>query len=136
MDKQILLPFEVRRELSKTFRCSRNELNRALTYKVNSSHANLLRSAAIERGGLLYFGTQTPKGNSSIIRTRYDNEEGCIYQLFGDVMKLVVNLGDDCNVDVYVSDRLVASYRHVTVLQWADVLFSFEQIYNRVAIND
>ena len=50
MEKQILLPVIVLRELKDTFKVGRNDLRRALNYERNSRRAKMLRSAALERG--------------------------------------------------------------------------------------
>lgn len=56
MAKQILLPTAVKAELVKTFHITRATLDRALKYSINSSHANMLRTAAIQRGGRVFTG--------------------------------------------------------------------------------
>lgn len=54
--KQILLPATVKAELIQTFRVTRATLDRALKYQTDSPRANLLRAAAIQRGGRLFTG--------------------------------------------------------------------------------
>ena len=54
--RQILLPTTVRMEMVKTFKITRSTLDRALKYSINSSHANMLRAAAMQRGGRVYTG--------------------------------------------------------------------------------
>lgn len=56
MTRQILLPTSVRMEMVRTFKITRSTLDRALKYAINSSHANMLRTAAIQRGGRVYTG--------------------------------------------------------------------------------
>lgn len=56
MIKQILLPTPVKAEMVRTFKITRATLDRALKYTINSSHANMLRAAAIQRGGRLFTG--------------------------------------------------------------------------------
>ena len=56
MSKQILLPVSVKAEMVRTFKITRMTLDRALKYTINSSHANMLRAAAIQRGGRLFTG--------------------------------------------------------------------------------
>lgn len=43
-------------EMVKTFKITRATLDRALKYSINSAHANMLRTAAIQRGGRVYTG--------------------------------------------------------------------------------
>lgn len=68
MKNQILLPTSIKRELRQTFKATRNELDRALKYKLNSDRAKTLRAAAIERGAVLYNGTPPNLGQ----RRKYD----------------------------------------------------------------
>ena len=56
MRKQILLPPSVFRELYQTFKVHRVILSRALKYERNSKRDQMLRAAALERGGLIYTG--------------------------------------------------------------------------------
>lgn len=43
-------------EMVRTFKITRSTLDRALKYTINSSHADMLRTAAIQRGGRVYTG--------------------------------------------------------------------------------
>ena len=56
MSKQILLPVSVKAEMVRTFKITRMTLDRALKYTINSSHASMLRAAAIQRGGRIFTG--------------------------------------------------------------------------------
>lgn len=56
MAKQILLPTVVKAEMIQTFKITRMTLDRALKYTINSVHANMLREAAIQRGGRVFTG--------------------------------------------------------------------------------
>lgn len=56
MSKQILLPVSVKAEMVRTFKITRMTLDRALKYTLNSSRANMLRAAAIQRGGRIFTG--------------------------------------------------------------------------------
>ena len=60
MRKQILLPPSVFRELYQTFKVHRVILSRALKYERNSKRDQMLRAAALERGGLIYTGERAP----------------------------------------------------------------------------
>ena len=61
MRKQILLPPSVFRELYQTFKVHRVILSRALKYERNSKRDQMLRAAALERGGLIYTGERVEK---------------------------------------------------------------------------
>lgn len=56
MTKQILLPPTVKAEMCKTFDADSGFLDKALKYKANGPRANMLRAAAIQRGGRVFTG--------------------------------------------------------------------------------
>lgn len=82
MRKQILLPPSVFRELYQTFKVHRVILSRALKYERNSKRDQMLRAAALERGGLIYTGERAPQGYCPNVETRHDHVRG------NDVSKL------------------------------------------------
>lgn len=53
MSKQIFLSTEKKKEIAKTFKVSRQTVWYALTFRTKSSVADMLRAAAIQRGGVL-----------------------------------------------------------------------------------
>lgn len=63
MAKQILLPPAKKAEIIKAFKTTRVTLRSALRFETNSNFANVLRAAAIERGGVIY-EEKSDRGNS------------------------------------------------------------------------
>ena len=51
MRKEIYLPIEVKREIAKDFKTTHVTVWSALTFRTKSRRANMIRAAAIERGG-------------------------------------------------------------------------------------
>ena len=127
MNKQILLPYAIKKELSKTFSSSRHELNRALTYAINSPRAKELRAAALERGGLIYTAVVAPSGYMPDVETRFPM--GYMVQSFGD--RVVLSLNRATNVaTLSVDGAEVASFNDMNLGTWGSVLYSMQQMYN------
>lgn len=53
MSKQIFLSMEKKKEMAKTFKVSRQTVWYALTFRTQSGVADMLRAAALQRGGVL-----------------------------------------------------------------------------------
>lgn len=129
MRKQILLPPSVLRELRETFKVGRNDLRRALNYERNSTRANTLRKAALERGGLIYTGIKAPQGYIPPVETKFNNET--MYQFLGNRVEL--RLDKATNEARIIIDRIeVAKFNDMTTESWGDVLYSLQQIYNQL----
>lgn len=131
MKKQILLPAAARRELVVTFKSSRCELGRALTYAVNSKRAKMLRAAALQRGGLIYTGVQAPGGYIPDVETRFDHVAGVMHQIFRSRVRLSVNLKENITA-IYVDDKQVVRFDDMTTASWGNVLYSLQQMYNQL----
>ena len=131
MKKQILLPPAVLRELRETFKVHPVVLNRALKYECNSRRDNMLRAAALQRGGMIYLGISAPKGYCPPVETTHDQERGMMIQSFGDRVELHVNM--KTNAAAIIIDRQpVATFNDMTVATWGDVLYSLQKIYNQL----
>lgn len=52
--KHIMLPAEARQQLAKDFEVSEMTVSKALRFIGNSSTVNLIRTAALQRGGAIY----------------------------------------------------------------------------------
>lgn len=91
-EKQIFLPAEIKKEMIKTFKTTKETLWAALNYKTDSNFARMLRAAAYERGGVLY---PDPKRSNRYIPecdTVFNTSEKTMVQSFGGRVKLVANL--------------------------------------------
>ncbi|MEG1842547.1 MAG: hypothetical protein RR221_07540 [Alistipes sp.] len=131
MEKQILLPAAARRELVVTFKSSRCELGRALTYTVNSKRAKVLRAAALQRGGLIYTNEQAPQGYCPNVETIHDHRQGIMYQSFGGRVELQVNRATNA-ATIVIDGATVATFNDMTLSTWGNVLYSLQQIYNQL----
>nr|DAR27490.1 MAG TPA: hypothetical protein [Caudoviricetes sp.] len=131
MVKQILLPVPVMRELRTTFKVGQTILSRALKYKRNSKRDQMLRAAALERGGLIYTGERAPKGFCPNVSTRYDHVNGWMYQNFANRVELRISLHTSKAI-VLVDGVEVLSLDNMTIGMWGDVLYSLQQIWNKL----
>lgn len=131
MEKQILLPPAVKREMLNTFKASRSELGRALTYKRNSSRAKVLRAAALQRGGLIYTGMNAPQGFCPSVETMHDHINGLILQNFGERIELQISRRTNA-AKVIIDGQTVATFNDMTISSWGNVLYSLQHIYNQL----
>lgn len=129
MKKQILLPPAVLRELRTTFRVHQVVLNRALKYQTNSSRDRLLRTAALRRGGLVYLGMTAPKGYLPEVETSFEGEY--MRQMFGTRIEVLLHLERNSAV-LKIDGREAAVFRDLTAGDWSNMLYSLQQIYNRI----
>lgn len=131
MEKQILLPPAVKREMLNTFKASRSELGRALTYKRNSSRAKALRAAALQRGRLIYTGVVAPNNYIPNVDTHHDHAQGVMRQFFGNRVELCVSRETN-NAKIIIDGNTVAAFDDMTLGNWGDVLYSLQMIYNQL----
>lgn len=91
-EKQIFLPVEIKKEIIKTFKTTKETLWAALNYKTDSNFARMLRAAAFERGGVLYPDPKRSNRYTPECDTFFDTSEKTMMQSFGNRVKLVANL--------------------------------------------
>lgn len=128
MEKQILLPVIVLRELKDTFKVGRNDLRRALNYERNSRRAKMLRSAALERGGLIYTKEGAGEG-CHWVSVEGGTENGRrIYRLFNQGMELEV----DCGMErlTVKSGEIVCVVCDINAGIWKEVLCFVQKVHN------
>lgn len=131
MSKQILLPDSIKQELNQTFKAGRNELNRALTYAINSDRAKMLRAAALVRGGLIFTGSHAPNGYCPDVATTYDHAKGLMSQSFGSRLKL--DVWQDANrADIVLDGEQIATLDNMTLVSWGNALYSLQLIYDKL----
>ena len=131
MTKQILLPTSVFRELYQTFKVHRGVLGRALKYERNSKRDQMLRAAALERGGLIYTGEHAPADFCPAAETRFDHVRGMLYQTLGNRVELQVNM-DTKVATIVIDGEVMATFDDMTIDTWGDVLYSLQKIYNQL----
>ena len=90
--KLVYLPVEIKKEMIKTFKTTKETLWAALNYKTDSNFARMLRAAAFERGGVLYPDPKRSKGYVPECETIFNTSEKSMVQNFGVRVKLVGNL--------------------------------------------
>lgn len=93
-DKQIFLPVEIKKEMIKAFRTTKETLWAALNFKTDSNFARMLRAAAYERGGVLYPDPKRAAKYSPLCETVFETAENTMIQNFGVRVKLIVNLSN------------------------------------------
>lgn len=91
-EKQIFLPVEIKKEIIKTFKTTKETLWAALNYKTDSNFARMLRAAAFERGGVLYPDPKRSNWYVPECDTVFNTSEKTMVQSFGVRVKLVANL--------------------------------------------
>ncbi len=132
MNKQILLPAAIRKEMTKTFRSSRSEVGRALKYERNSSRAQMLRAAALERGGLIYTGAVAPAGFTPDVETSFDRITNQISQTFvGGRVEIRIALNSSV-ATLYVDGTRVADFSHFTTADWSNVVYNSQKMLNQL----
>lgn len=91
-EKQIFLPVEIKKEMIKTFKTTKETLWAALNFRTDSNFARMLRAAAYERGGVLYPDPKRSSGSVPQCETVFNTSEKTMVQSFGNRVKLVANL--------------------------------------------
>lgn len=131
MTKQILLPAGTLRELRETFKVHPVVLNRALKFERNSKRDNMLRAAALQRGGLIFTGECAPRNFCPNVETRHDHVKGFIYQNFGERINVQISRANN-SAKVIIDGQEVAAFNDLTIASWGNVLYSLQQIYNQL----
>lgn len=129
MEKQILLPIAVLRELKDTFKVGRNDLRRALNYERNSSRARMLRCAALERGGLIYT-EGVNRRNSDFFQKEGDWQEGNkISRLFKNGVEIQLD-NEMQRLTISQKGEVVLTVCDLDAAAWKEILHFVQKIYN------
>ena len=112
-----------------TFKVHQGVLNRALRYAGNSARDNMLREAALQRGGMIYRGVIAPKGYIPDVDTTFEN--GYMHQWFGRRIEVIVHMESNKTV-INIDGRQVASFDDLTLSSWGNMLYALQMIYNRL----
>lgn len=137
-EKQIFLPVEIKKEIIKTFKTTKESLWAALNFKTDSNFARMLRAAAYERGGVLY---PDPKRTSRYIpecEAVFNTSEKTMVQSFGVRVKLVGNLSSG-ELSLFVDGEQKAMFDNpkldelsniqVTAQNLANELLTIKEVY-------
>lgn len=133
MEKQILLPVRVKKEIMRTFDVDRKSLCVALNFAANSPRAKMLRAAAIQRGGKIYTGQMVPKAQSQSTDTVKDREVSV--RLIGGKVQLKIDIETNTvrllvdGVEAFVEAR-------VPIQEWSKTLCIALQQINEMSFND
>lgn len=129
MDKQIILSDEKKRELAATFGYSRQTVWAALKYKTKSPVSNMLRKAALERGGIL-IGENTNKVTPNC-ETRFLTAEQLMVQDFTSRVKLIADLSNG-EVKIYVDEEVVETYENPSISELLVIQENVQHIANQL----
>lgn len=129
MNKQIILSDEKKKELAATFGYSRQTVWAALNYRTKSPVANMLRKAALERGGIL-IGENTDKITPDF-ETRFLTAEALMVQRFTNRVQLVADLttGD---VKIHVDGEVVETYSNPHINELSAIQENVQHIANQL----
>ena len=129
MDKQIILSDEKKREMAKTFGYSRQTVWAALKFRTKSSVANMLRKAALERGGIL-IGENTDNVTPNP-ETYFPTAEHLMVQEFNSRVKLVADLvtGD---VKVHLDGEIIETYSNPKISELLVIQENVQHIANQL----
>lgn len=108
-EKQIFLPVEIKKEIIKSFKTTKETLWSALNFKTDSNFARMLRAAAYERGGVLYPDPKRAAGYIPQCETVFNTSEKTMIQSFGIRVKLVGNLSNG-EVSLFVDGEQKAMF--------------------------
>lgn len=131
MCKQILLPVSVKSEMVKMFKTNRKALERALKFQVNSPSARTLRTAALQRGGLIYNDAAYYKGFVPECDTTFDHAAGTMTQSLPNGITLEIRKSDNSAV-VRQGDRELGRFEEMTIPAWGKLLFGLQMVYNNL----
>lgn len=105
MKKEIMLPNQVKKKLEKDFKTTAVSVWNALTFQTNSAFANMIRVAALERGGKLYDGSSGRKNDTVDFETIYETADGIMIQKFSERVKIIADFTNK-KIGVYVDEEL------------------------------
>lgn len=128
MNKQILLPTKVKSELGRTFKIDRMAVGRALKYECHSQRARMLRTAALERGGLIYNGP-VPAEFVPQCNTEFDHQKKVVIQKFGNSATVTISK-TTATVELPGCEKI--TIEGITNANWNALLFGVQQIVNQL----
>ena len=95
MSKEILASSEIKKQLVVDFKTSSVSVWKALTFKTESRFANMIRKAALERGGRFSDGTPSLESWSPNCETTFQTASSTMTQVFSDRVKIVADFKND-----------------------------------------
>ena len=107
-NKEIMLPSEVKKGLEKDFGVSGVTVWKALNFETTQGKANLIRKAALERGGRIYDGSPSSESWAPDCETTHQTAEQTMTQVFSDRVKIIADFKNG-KVAVYVDNDVKVS---------------------------
>lgn len=107
-NKEIMLPSEVKKGLEKDFGVSGVTVWKALNFETSQGKANLIRKAALERGGRIYDGSPSSESWAPDCETTHQTADQTMTQVFSDRVKIIADFKNG-KVAVYVDEDIKVS---------------------------
>lgn len=130
-EKQIFLPVEIKKEMIKTFKTTKETLWSALNFKTESNFARMLRAAAYERGGVLYPDPKRSEGYIPKCETIF-TAEGIMIQTFGAQVKILGNMNNG-EISLYVNGDLKATYQNPSFTEMRAIQADAQNVANELS---
>lgn len=130
MSKEICLSHEKKREIIKMFKVSRVTLWSALTYKTESKVADMLRAAALQRGGVLINGDGASEPNLKF-DTYFNEVPHEMVQVFSPRVRIVANL-EHGGVVLMADGKVVKSFKTLQITELPKVQAEAQMIVNNL----
>ena len=130
--KLIYLPVEIKKEIIKSFKTTKETLWAALNYKTDSNFARMLRAAAFERGGVLY---PDPKRTADYVpqcETTFNTSEKTMVQNFGVRVKLIGNLSSG-ELSLFVDGEQKATFANPHLDELSDIQLTAQNLANELS---
>lgn len=89
----------------------------------------MLRKAALQRGGVIYLGIKAPTNYLPDVETTFNT--GYMRQKFGSDIEVILDLNSNKAI-IEIYKQPVASFSDCTVETWGNMLYSLQQIYNKL----
>lgn len=131
-EKQIFLPVEIKKEIIKSFKTTKETLWAALNYKTDSNFARMLRAAAFERGGVLYPDPKRTAGYAPQCETTFNTSEKTMVQSFGVRVKLVGNLSSG-ELSLFVDGEQKATFANPHLDELLDIQLTAQNLANELS---
>lgn len=130
-EKQIFLPVEIKKEMIKTFKTTKETLWAALNFKTDSNFARLLRAAAYERGGVLYPDPKRARNYVPQCDTIFNTAEKIMIQTFGNQVRLLGNM-DNGEISLYVGSDLKTVYQNPGFVELGNIQATAQNLANEL----
>jgi hypothetical protein len=129
--KQIFIPIEIKKEILQEFKVSNVTLWSALQYTTNSGKAKMLRSAALQRGGVIYTGSKPDPGFISDCHITFETADNTMTQLFSNKVSVVVDFTHK-TVTMYADGKVESTYENATIEEFGEIQMAAMDLANKI----